>query len=144
MALYLTHPSSMVGRIVHKGDVFVSNNDVYVAKLTGYPVNNSTQSSNGNVIGGLCYARDTLNSYGNSKGIQYTWLNIFYTEFNDALSDSDKHYIENRLPIPKGTVWCLIHDENYADITNCDMDAYVTTSSCYLSSLISSSVRVIS
>ena len=23
MALYLTHPSSMVGRIVHKGDVFV-------------------------------------------------------------------------------------------------------------------------
>ena len=32
MALYLTHPSSMVGRIVHKGDVFVNGNDVYVAK----------------------------------------------------------------------------------------------------------------
>ena len=143
MALYLTHPSSMVGRIVHKGDVFVSGNDVYVAKLTGYPVNNSIQKSNNNAICGLYYTHDTLNSYGNSNGIQYTWLNIFYTEFNDALSDSDKHYIENRLPIPKGTVWCLIHNENYADITNCDMDAYVTTSSCYLSSLISSSRTVI-
>ena len=53
MALYLTHPSSMVGRIVHKGDVFVSGNDIYVAKLTGYPANNSSQKSNNNAICGL-------------------------------------------------------------------------------------------
>ena len=142
MALYLTHPSSMVGRIVHKGDVFVSNNDVYVAKLTGYPVNNSIKKSNNNAICGLYYAHYTLDSYSNSKGISYTWLNVFSTEFNDALSDSDKHYIENRLPIPKGTVWCLIHNENNADITDCDMDAYVTTSACYLSSLVSSSIKI--
>lgn len=142
MALYLTHPSSMVGRIVHKGDVFVSGNDVYVAKLTGYPVINSIQKSNNNAICGLYYSHYTLDSYNNSKGISYTWLNIFYTEFNDALGDSDKHYIENRLPIPKGTVWCLIHNENNADITNCDMDAYVTTSACYLSSLVYSSVGI--
>ena len=31
MALYLTHPSSMVGRIVHKGDVFVVGNKPYTA-----------------------------------------------------------------------------------------------------------------
>ena len=71
----------------------------------------------------------------NKKG---TYLQIYSTELNNELNDPDKYYIENRLPIPKGTVWYLLHDENYVDVIHCNMDAYVTTSACYLSSLISS------
>lgn len=140
MALYLTHPSSMVGRIVHKGDVFVNGNYVYVAKLTGYPVN--TQKSGGHVICGLYYSYYKWEDTPNSDWISYPYLQIYSTELNNALSDRDKHYIENRLPIPKGTVWYLLHDENHADVIHCNMDAYVTTSACYLSSLISSSVEI--
>ena len=42
MALYLTHPSSMVGRIVHKGDVFVDGNESSVVGL-----DDSVSSSDG-------------------------------------------------------------------------------------------------
>ena len=72
MALYLSNPSSVVDMIVHKGDVFVDGNTVYIAKLSGYPqrleyrLGSLNYSTTSGVIDGIPYS--TYTDKNNQKG----------------------------------------------------------------------------
>ena len=61
MSLLFSNPSSMVNFIVHKGDIFVDGNTVYIAKVSGYPTIIYPKADNS--INGIFYT-----IYDSSKG----------------------------------------------------------------------------
>lgn len=131
MSLFLSNPSSMVNFIVHKGDIFVDGNTVYIAKVSGYPTNRYKKL--GNSINGIFYTKYDSSKGGYSFPIFKTSVNEINEAINNANSikyDTDyyyyhKSYLEKRLPLPVGLV-CMI-DNKY----------YVTTSACTMINLLS-------
>lgn len=149
MALYLSNPSAIINMVVHKGDVFVDGNTVYIAKLSGYPQNleyrvgRLNYSTTSGVINGIPYS--TYTDKNNQKGAYPFPVLVTSPEeiakMLDAVNKIDysvkynsyhEYYMETRLPIPKGLV-CLDTSSN---------KYYVTTSACYLSTLLKNIVEL--
>lgn len=131
MSLLFSNPSSMVNFIVHKGDIFVDGNTVYIAKVSGYPTNIYPKADNS--INGIFYTIYDSSEGGysfpifktSSDEINETINNVKSIKYDSPYYYYHESYLEGRMPLPKGLV-CLIDDKYY-----------VTTSACTMMNLLS-------